>query len=75
MNDLEFYIQLGGHIKQLRKKRGFSLLEFAHRCEIEKASLTRIESGRTNPTTKTLRIIANQLEVHVRDLFEFELRK
>lgn len=72
MNDEEFFIALGKQIKQLRKKKNLSLREFAFRCEMEKPNIARIESGRTRPTTVTLRIIAAQLDIKVRDLFDFE---
>lgn len=43
--------------------------ELAIACEFEKASLSRLESGQTNPTVKTLHRICKVLEVDIAELF------
>lgn len=40
--------------------------------DIEDGSLSRIESGHTNPTTMTLYGIAIALKIELKDLFSFE---
>ncbi len=70
----EEYIQkLGLNIRQLRKSKGLTLLQLSDICNIEKSNLIRIELGKTNPTTTTLKIVADALELRVADLFSFEI--
>jgi transcriptional regulator with XRE-family HTH domain len=60
---------LGGRIRELRTTKGLSLSELAHRCEFEKASLSRIELGKTNTTVLTLCKISKALDIPVSELF------
>ena len=46
-------------IRTLRKARKLTVQELAYRCDIERSNLSRIETGRSNPTVKTLCIICN----------------
>jgi len=65
MTDTKFLANLGGRIKELRQKQEITQNELAVRCEFEKASMSRIESGKTNPTVLTLRKISKALDVPV----------
>lgn len=38
---------------------------------MDDSGLRKIESGRTNPTVKTLIKIANALEIELKELFDF----
>ena len=53
-----------------RKARKLTVQELAYRCDIERSNLSRIETGRSNPTVKTLCIICNALDVPLRALIE-----
>ena len=44
------------------------LQELAYRCDMERSNMSRIESGRTNLTVKTMCIICNALNVNLRDI-------
>jgi transcriptional regulator with XRE-family HTH domain len=44
--------------------------ELAMECEFEKASMSRIESGQSNPTIRTLYKISDALDVHIGELFK-----
>ena len=57
-------------IRTLRKARTLTVQELAYRCDIERSNLSRIETGRSNPTVKTLCIICNALDVPLRALIE-----
>ncbi len=59
----EVLIELGSKIRQARKAKGLSLKEFAYESAIEKASLSRIENGRTNLTIFTLARICESLGI------------
>ncbi len=70
MNDPKFLTGLGTRIKQIRAEKKISQVELAHLCAIEKASMSRLESGRTNPTIITLRKISKALDVHISELLK-----
>ncbi|MCP4181175.1 MAG: helix-turn-helix transcriptional regulator [bacterium] len=66
----EYIKKIGKRIVQLREGQNMKQIELATAVNIEDSALRRIESGRTNPTVKTLLRIAVGLGVNVRDLFE-----
>ena len=63
-----YVVLLGKRIVQLRKERGMLQVELAALLNIEDSALRRIESGRTNPTIKTLIRIADALDVKLIDV-------
>lgn len=64
-----FIKKLGKRIVVLRKEKKLKQIDLAIKINIEDSALRRIESGRTNPTVKTLLRIAEGLEVEFLDLF------
>lgn len=66
----EFIKKLGKRIVALRKEKNMKQIDLAIKINIEDSALRRIESGRTNPTIKTLLGIANGLDVDLRELFD-----
>lgn len=68
----EFIKKLGERIVRLRKEKGLKQIELATKLNIEDSALRRIESGRSNPTVKSLLRVAGGLGVKFTDLFEFE---
>jgi transcriptional regulator with XRE-family HTH domain len=70
MSDLKFLAGLGFKIKELRLRREMTQNELAMQCNFEKASMSRIESGKTNVTVLTLRKISKALETPMTDFFE-----
>ncbi len=69
MENEEFLVSLGSRIKQIRREKKISQVNLAAKCDFEKASMSRIESGKTNSTILTLRKISKALEVDVSELF------
>ena len=59
---------ISNKIRELRKEKQMTVQELAYRCDMERANLSRIESGRTNLTVKTMCIICNALNVNLRDI-------
>lgn len=51
-----------------RKEKQMTVQELAYRCDMERSNMSRIESGRTNLTVKTMCIICNALNVNLRDI-------
>ena len=68
----DFIKNLGKRIVALRKEKNIKQIELATRVNIEDSALRRIESGRTNPTIKTLLRIAEGLEVDLLELFRYD---
>ncbi|MFI2744191.1 helix-turn-helix domain-containing protein [Zhouia sp. PK063] len=54
-------------IKDVIKRKGYSVTTLAEKLGMTQVSLSRIING--NPTVETLEKIANALEVDVKDLF------
>lgn len=55
-------------VKNLRSERGLSLDELATRCGVSRATLSQIETQRTNPTLAVLWKVATGLEVPFSEL-------
>lgn len=63
--------KFGSKIKLIRERNGFSQLDLASLCNLDKTSISRIENGRTNVTIKTATLLSHYLEVELKELFEF----
>jgi transcriptional regulator with XRE-family HTH domain len=73
MQDHEILLKkIGKKIKELREQKGVSQQTLAYACDFEKSNMSRIESGRTNPTIITLFKIANALSVSLEELVNIE---
>ncbi len=66
-------IALGNRIKTLRESKNVSQQDIAGLCNIEKSNFSRIEAGRTNPTIYTLSKIADNLNVPLTELVDFDI--
>jgi transcriptional regulator with XRE-family HTH domain len=60
--------KVGMKIRDLRKKKGFTQDQFAERAGLNRTHLYRLESGRQSVTLRTLKIVADALDIRVRDL-------
>ncbi len=69
--DSDFLLKFGNHFQLVRKKRGFTQEDLAYNTEISLSQIARIETGRINPTVCTLKILAQGMEVELKDLFDF----
>lgn len=72
MNEQKLFILIGDKIKQIRTEKGITQQELAEKCYFEKSNMSRIESGRTNLTIKTIYKISIVLGVKIRDLVDVE---
>ena len=61
---------LGEFIRQIRVQKGISLRELARRADISPAFLSDIERDRRNPSDPILIKLAQQLDVHTKELQE-----
>jgi len=63
-------IILGATIRKIREeKTNYSQAKLAVEIGMSENQVSRIERGETNPTVKTLTIIAKALKVDIKDLF------
>ena len=74
MEKTEILKLIGNRIKEVRESRGLSQVELVGKMqgEIDPTNISRIESGRTNPTVYTLFRIAEALEVKPKELLDVE---
>jgi putative transcriptional regulator len=72
MEDKDFLKLLGQEIAEQRRKLGLTQLDLASMVNMEKPSITRLEKGRTNPTSLTLLKICNALNIPISKLFKFQ---
>ena len=70
--EVDFIEKVGFKIKEKRINAGFTQLDLAILLNIEDSALRRIESGKTNPTLKTLYNIANSLNLTICDLVKVD---
>ncbi|HWB26441.1 MAG TPA: helix-turn-helix transcriptional regulator [Chitinophagaceae bacterium] len=70
MNELHLLVTVGANIRRIRTGRNLSQNDLAIMCNFEKASMSRIEAGKTNVTLLTLQKISKALNVNITDLVE-----
>ncbi len=69
MTEEKFLLSVGKKIREKRKEKKLSQDKLAALCNVEKANLSRIESGKTNATILTLRKISNVLFGKFHEMF------
>lgn len=52
---------IGRRIKEIREKRNISQRELAKLCNVDTATMSRMEAGESEPSLKTLRLLAKGL--------------
>jgi len=72
MDEIQLYIKVGQKIKKARESKGLTQQELAYLCNMEKSNISRIESGRTNLTLKSLYLIGKSLSISIKELVDFE---
>jgi len=60
-------------LKLLRKELGFTQSQLAFESGISLSQVARIETARINPTISTIFALARAMNVHLSELFNFEL--
>jgi transcriptional regulator with XRE-family HTH domain len=65
---------IGKRIQEIRISKGYSQVDLAGKINgsIDTTNISRIESGRTNPTIYTLHRIAEALEITLSQLLNYE---
>lgn len=76
MDKLNLLKIVGQRIQNLRISKGITQVDLVGKIdgEIDTTNISRIESGRTNPTIFTLYRIANALDVELKDLLDIDTK-
>ncbi|MDI4655359.1 helix-turn-helix domain-containing protein [Xanthobacter autotrophicus] len=61
--------RVGQNVQKVRRDKGLSQEELAHRANIHQTYLSGVEGGKRNPSVLVLARIANALEIDIIDLF------
>ena len=61
-------IQFGNKVREIRKEKGFSQEELAHRANLHRTYIGMIERAEKNITLLNIEKIANALEVNINEL-------
>lgn len=64
--------KVGTRIRILREARNLSQQDLADLCNFDKGDMSKIESGKANPTLRTFLKISQALELNISDLFQIE---
>lgn len=74
MEKLELLKNVGKKVQEIRIEKGLTQVDLVGKIEgeIDTTNISRIESGRTNPTIFTLYRIAVALEIELKDLIDFK---
>jgi transcriptional regulator with XRE-family HTH domain len=68
----QLQLKIGQRIRELRESKGISQQNLAADCDFEKANMSRIEAGRTNPTISTLYKISQALGITISELVDVQ---
>jgi transcriptional regulator with XRE-family HTH domain len=64
---------VGANIRKIRKEKSISQYELSKLCGMEKANMSRLESGQSNATVLTLLKVSDALNVSVSEFFREDL--
>ncbi len=74
MEKLELFKKVGRNIQEIRIRKGMSQVDLVGKIEekIDTTNISRIESGRTNPTLYSLYRISQALDVPLSEIVNVE---
>lgn len=67
-------ISLGNKVKELRNEKKLSLRQLAQRCDLDYSDISKYEKGEVNIQLSTLYELARGLNVHPKELFNFDFK-
>lgn len=72
MNESQLYKAVGQRIRSFREEKGLTQEGLADLCNFEKSNISRIETGRTNLTLKSMLTISKALNIQIKQLLDIE---
>lgn len=70
LKDTAFLKELGIHLREIRKQKGFTQEELAFKMGVEISQISRIERGISNTSISTVNAIAIALEIPLKLLVD-----
>ena len=67
MKDGIYLIEMGKRIRSIRRAKGISMRKLVEICPLHKSSISEIENGKRDSHILTLKMLADILEVDVKD--------
>jgi len=67
---MEIQQKFGNRVRDLRKKKGYSQEELAHRAEIDRTYMTSVENGKRNISIRNIEKILSGLDISFNDFFD-----
>lgn len=59
---------MNGNLKMMRQRRALSLSDLALLSKVSRVTINRIENGKQKPSPRTIRRLAEALQIEVEDL-------
>lgn len=72
MTKKAFLLKLGRHIAKIREQKGYSQASIARKASKDPQSFYRLENGIVNPSIFYIKEIADELDLTVSELLNFE---
>ena len=69
--NIDLQKRFGAKLAYIRKSKGLSQMKLAEIIDMNFNYIGQIERGNANVTIDTIKLIANALDVEVKDLFDF----
>ena len=67
-------IAFGLHFKKVRQDKKITQTELAFEADVDRSTIVRLETGKFNPTLDLVFTLAEALNIHPKELFEFEVK-
>ena len=71
LKDQSFIDMFGKRLKQLRESRGLSQEQLALKTDLSQSQIARTELGQVNTSISHAALYARELQIDVRELFDF----
>jgi len=66
-----FLIRFGNHAKKIRLGKKITQAKIAELCRFDVSVISRIERGKVNTSIGTAKLLADALEIELKELFDF----
>lgn len=74
VKDIKYIKKFGENLKQIRLNKNLSQEVLAFTADIPISQIGRIERGEINTTISTVKVLAEALDISVKELFEFDIK-
>ncbi|WP_187658543.1 helix-turn-helix domain-containing protein [Flavobacterium macrobrachii] len=74
VKDIKYIKKFGENLKQIRLNKNLSQEVLAFTADIPISQIGRIERGEINTTISTVKVLAEALDISVKELFDFEIK-